>query len=315
MWVSTFHSACVRILRRDAAAARLPVAVHDLRPGRRRPPHRLRHPRPGPRPQAVPAPCGARRRSSALKNDGRQPVRRTPSRPRSSTSARSPRSTPSTRRACSGPAPWTSTTCSASPSSCSGPSPRCWPTTSSRFRHVLVDEYQDTNLVQNDLVVLLGEEHRNVCVVGDSDQSIYRSVAPTSATSWSSRRRSPTPPWWCSSRTTARPRPSSTPPTPSSPTTSARKPKELWTEAGAGRADRALPRRGRGRRGPVGRPPDARPARRRRPALGRHGGLLPHQRPEPRARGAPHARRASPTRSSAAPASTTAGRSRTRWPT
>ena len=36
MWVSTFHSACVRILRRDAAAPRLPVVVHDLRPGRRR---------------------------------------------------------------------------------------------------------------------------------------------------------------------------------------------------------------------------------------------------------------------------------------
>jgi DNA helicase-2/ATP-dependent DNA helicase PcrA len=42
-----------------------------------------------------------------------------------------------------------------------------------RFAHVLVDEYQDTNPVQNDLVMLLGEEHRNVCVVGDLDQSIY----------------------------------------------------------------------------------------------------------------------------------------------
>ena len=43
-----------------------------------------------------------------------------------------------------------------------------------RFEHVLVDEYQDTNSVQNELVLLLGEEHRNVCVVGDSDQSIYQ---------------------------------------------------------------------------------------------------------------------------------------------
>ncbi|MEZ5208147.1 MAG: DNA helicase PcrA [Acidimicrobiales bacterium] len=42
-----------------------------------------------------------------------------------------------------------------------------------RFRHVLVDEYQDTNAVQNELVLLLAAEHRNVCVVGDSDQSIY----------------------------------------------------------------------------------------------------------------------------------------------
>ena len=42
-----------------------------------------------------------------------------------------------------------------------------------RFAHVLVDEYQDTNLVQNELVVLLGSEHRQVTVVGDTDQSIY----------------------------------------------------------------------------------------------------------------------------------------------
>ncbi len=43
-----------------------------------------------------------------------------------------------------------------------------------RFEHVLVDEYQDTNVVQNQLVLMLTEEHGNVCVVGDGDQSIYR---------------------------------------------------------------------------------------------------------------------------------------------
>jgi DNA helicase II / ATP-dependent DNA helicase PcrA len=43
-----------------------------------------------------------------------------------------------------------------------------------RFKHVLVDEYQDTNRAQNELVLLLCSEHRNVCVVGDSDQSVYR---------------------------------------------------------------------------------------------------------------------------------------------
>lgn len=42
-----------------------------------------------------------------------------------------------------------------------------------RFGHVLVDEYQDTNPVQNDLVLMLSEEHRQVTVVGDSDQSVY----------------------------------------------------------------------------------------------------------------------------------------------
>ncbi|HSH23852.1 MAG TPA: DNA helicase PcrA [Acidimicrobiales bacterium] len=43
-----------------------------------------------------------------------------------------------------------------------------------RFRHILVDEYQDTNRAQNELVMLLGQGHGNVFVVGDSDQSIYR---------------------------------------------------------------------------------------------------------------------------------------------
>ena len=41
------------------------------------------------------------------------------------------------------------------------------------FRHVLVDEYQDTNRAQYMLVKLLTEEHRQVTVVGDDDQSVY----------------------------------------------------------------------------------------------------------------------------------------------
>ena len=43
-----------------------------------------------------------------------------------------------------------------------------------RFKHILVDEFQDTNKAQNELVLLLGKEHQNVCVVGDSDQSVYK---------------------------------------------------------------------------------------------------------------------------------------------
>ena len=43
-----------------------------------------------------------------------------------------------------------------------------------RFSHLMVDEYQDTNRAQNELVLLLGRRRRNVCVVGDSDQSVYR---------------------------------------------------------------------------------------------------------------------------------------------
>ncbi len=43
-----------------------------------------------------------------------------------------------------------------------------------RFQHILVDEFQDTNTAQNEIVLLLAGGHHNICVVGDTDQSVYK---------------------------------------------------------------------------------------------------------------------------------------------
>ena len=52
--------------------------------------------------------------------------------------------------------------------------PEVLQTYQNRFRYILVDEYQDTNNIQYLLISLLAGGHRNICVVGDDDQSIYK---------------------------------------------------------------------------------------------------------------------------------------------
>lgn len=43
-----------------------------------------------------------------------------------------------------------------------------------QIRYIMIDEYQDTNFIQEQIVFLLGRSHQNICVVGDDDQGLYR---------------------------------------------------------------------------------------------------------------------------------------------
>ena len=51
-----------------------------------------------------------------------------------------------------------------------------------KYQYVLVDEYQDTNFIQSKWLNLLAEKNKNICCVGDDDQSIYSSVSYTHLT-------------------------------------------------------------------------------------------------------------------------------------
>lgn len=48
------------------------------------------------------------------------------------------------------------------------------PSSSRLFKHVIIDEYQDTNSIQEQLFFKLARGHKNICVVGDDDQALYR---------------------------------------------------------------------------------------------------------------------------------------------
>ena len=114
MWVSTFHSACLRILRSHAVRLGLPAGVHRLRRHRLAPPGRARHGRAGARRQAVPAAVGGRRHRPGQGRAGRRrgasrrrrATERDPFRRRIADVYAEP-----TSSGCWRPTPWTSTTC------------------------------------------------------------------------------------------------------------------------------------------------------------------------------------------------------------
>ncbi|MEM9610359.1 MAG: UvrD-helicase domain-containing protein, partial [Actinomycetota bacterium] len=172
MWVSTFHSACVRILRRDAERLGYPSAfsiydqadavrltgyvLRDLNLDSKRFPPRSIH-----------------AQISALKNDLVDPV-----------TYADRASNIFERKISDAYAEYQRRLRAAGAMDFDDlltvtvellrTEPEVLDTYRRRFKHVLVDEYQDTNAAQNEIVLQLGAEHRNVCVVGDGDQSIYR---------------------------------------------------------------------------------------------------------------------------------------------
>ena len=62
---------------------------------------------------------------------------------------------------------WISTTCWSCSIGCSGTTKTARQVIASKYSYIMVDEYQDTNLLQADIVYQLGKDHKNVMVVGD----------------------------------------------------------------------------------------------------------------------------------------------------
>ena len=172
MWVTTFHSACARMLRADAerlgysrsftiydesdSLRMLKRCMDELGVDPKRyPPRSIRSQISGAKNQLVDARRLRPGPGQRLRGDGRRRLRAL----READARR--------------PTRWTSTTCWCARSTSWSCSDEARERYAAHFRHVLVDEYQDTNHAQYRLLQLLTEEHGNLMVVGDDDQSIY----------------------------------------------------------------------------------------------------------------------------------------------
>jgi len=172
MWVSTFHSACVRILRREAAAIGYPSSftiydhadavrltsyvLRDLNIDSKRNPPRSVH-------SAI----------SAAKNEGRSAAEYL-DQASSTHERRIGQVFEEYQRRLKAAGAMDFDDLLSVTVQLFKTNPDVLETWQRRFEHILVDEYQDTNPVQNELVLLLASAAGNVCVVGDADQSIYR---------------------------------------------------------------------------------------------------------------------------------------------
>ncbi len=172
MWVSTFHSACVRILRRDGRAVGYPsnFTIYDQADATRMVGYVVRDLGLDPK-RFNPRPIHAA--ISAAKNEGLDPVQ-------FAETARHNIATKKTadiyieyQRRLEQAGAMDFDDLLLNTAALLRRSPEALEYYRRRFAHLLVDEYQDTNAVQNELVLQLGAEHRQVTVVGDDAQSVY----------------------------------------------------------------------------------------------------------------------------------------------
>jgi len=170
MWVSTFHSACVRILRRDAAALGFPSSftIYDQADAVRLAGYVIRDL--GLDPKKF-APRSVHASISAAKNEGLS-VAQYSDRARQIFERKIADVYREYQARLLKAGAMDFDDLLSNTVELFRKNPAILEHYQARFQHVLVDEYQDTNPVQNELVLMIGAQHSNVCVVGDSDQCL-----------------------------------------------------------------------------------------------------------------------------------------------